>query len=131
MFNFFFPQKNKLNDTKTDQIICSVDFKLKNDGSITTELYWPEFKNSSAKMDLESIAVEYATLLNLIGKGDFKQDIYETVLKAKENNPSYEDQKFISLLQFNMAFLDKFQNTFKHDDTQAIISPSSVFRKNS
>jgi hypothetical protein len=131
MFNFFFQQKNKSNDTKINQIICCIDFKLKNDGSITTELYWPEFKNSSAKMNLESIAVEYATLLNLIGKGDFKQDIYETVLKAKENNPSYEDQKFISLLQFNMAFLDRFHNTFKHDDTQAIISPSSVFRKNS
>jgi hypothetical protein len=130
MFNFFFPSKNKSNAKKANQIICSIDFKLKNDGSITTELYWPEFKDSSDKMNLESIAVEYATLLNLIGKGDFKQDIYETVLKAKENNPSYEDQKFISLLQFNMAFLDKFQNNFKHSEKDPIVSPTAVFRKN-
>jgi hypothetical protein len=109
------------------QNCCQIVFSLQTDGSTITELYWPEFTDSFTQKQIENLAIEYGTLLYLIGSGDYKTDINNTLIKAKSSNTSDGDQTFVSTVQFQMSFLETFKK--KYNTANPIISPTQVFIK--
>jgi hypothetical protein len=123
MFNLF--KKTKVPKPQTN--VCNLNFILQTDGSIITELFWPDFTKDNAVL-IDKIAQNFSSFLYLIMAGTINSDILETLAESKKQNKDKYDQEFISLTE-NYLSIYKTLSQSKSNIQSPVVPPSLVFKK--
>jgi hypothetical protein len=123
MFNLF----KKTKPSKSNTNVCNLNFVLQADGSIITELFWPNF-NKDNSIVIDKLAQNFSSFLYLIMAGSINADILETLAESKKQNKDKYDQEFIRLTE-NYLSMYKTLSQSKSNIQSPVVPPSLVFKK--
>jgi hypothetical protein len=118
MFKFW---KKKQQKTNTNYV-CSVNISLSKDGSVITELLWPDLDNFT-KDQIYALSIEYIGILYDISEGYIKQPILDAL---KTIEPDSKDYKFAQDVYTGLINLEYIKNNLYND---IVIKPRNVFKK--
>lgn len=107
---------------KKQNPICSINISISKDGSVMTNLLWPDLNNFSIEQ-IHLLAVEYVSILYEIMNGNMKEYIYDALRTVEPGTKNY---KFASYVYSAISNLEISKNI---TSDEIVVKPKNVFKK--
>lgn len=118
MFKNYF----KKNIQADNNLICGINISISKDGSVVTNLLWPDLDNFSNDQ-IYLLAIEYVTVLCEIINGNIRENIYDALKTVK---PGTKDYRFASYIYNAIDNLEISKNSMSNE---IVVKPKNVFKK--